>query len=211
MRLAKYTIIITVASITAFIQGPSFADVETTTVKTTTRTYGEPIKLKSSVTYILVDPMTGEIKNDFNPSQIVVESMPAGAIIVDQDTGKVVATLNPKGETVSIVSAPVFDALASSLDNRRSELNQLINTALTNQTITESQGRDLRAQLDVVGRRQADDTSRGKSLPYSEALYLAAQLNNIANSYADYAHSTALAPLIGSRFIIRENQVVLSR
>jgi len=192
---------------------PSIADVETTTVKTTTRIEGQPIQLKSNVSYILVDPLTGDIRNDFDPTQqiISVQSVPSGSVIVEQSTGKPIATFNSAGKAIDILTAPSFDPLSSSIDARRSELNHLINDALANRTITEAQAKDLRASLDLVGKRQADDTSRGKVLIYSEAIYLASQLNDIDDRFVSLTHSSALPPLIGARFIIKDNEVIMSR
>lgn len=77
--------------------------------------------------------------------------------------------------------------------------------------ITEAQAKDLRASLDLVGKRQADDTSRGKVLIYSEAIYLASQLNDIDDRFVSLTHGSALPPLIGARFIIKDNEVIMSR
>lgn len=191
---------------------PALADIETTTVRTSVRTEGEPIQLKSGVSYVLIDPATGEVQSNFDPTQqIVIQNLPSGAVIVEQSTGRPVATFNPSGQIISIRTAPSFDPLSSSIDARRSELNQLINTALSDKTLSESQAKDLRAQLDVVGRRQADETSRGKMLSYSEAIYLASQLNDISERFVSLTHSNSLPPLIGSRFVIKDNEVIMNK
>lgn len=206
--MKSFTFAITIASTILLSSNtlPSIAD-----IKTTTRTEGEPISLKSNISYILVDPNNGNIQETFDPDQVSLSTIPAGAIIVEKSSGRMVATMNPEGKTISILTAPAYDPLSAAIDNRRSELNHLINESLKDNKITESQARDLRERLDKVGRRQADDTSRGKMMNYSESVYLASELNDITKDYADISQTNNLTPLLGAHFIIKNNEVIMSR
>jgi hypothetical protein len=187
---------------------PVIADEETTITTTTTE---EPVVLKSNLVYVWVDPITGEIGSKIDPTQVLtVQTVPSGSVIVEQDNGRLVGTISPSGKIVSILTAPSFDPLSSAIDKRRSELNRLINNALADGTVSQSQAKDLREQLDVVGRQQASDTSRGKVLTYAESIYLASQLNDVSNRFVALVQGTDLPPLMGRRFIVRNKEVVMS-
>lgn len=191
----------------------AFADTETTTTKTTTITNeGQTIVLPTTTTYAFIDPITGTIRGNFEPTAetVDIQTCPVGTAIIDQATGKIVATVNPSGHIIDIITAPAFDPLAASIDDRFSDLNRAINTAADNGSITAAQSRSLRADLDRVGTRKANDTSRGKFLTYAESIFLASKLNDIGDRLAFLTRANAMAPIIATRFVNANGQVFVA-
>ncbi len=191
----------------------AFADTETTRVVTTTITKdGQPIVLPSTTTYVLVDPFTGTIKGNLDAARetVDIQSIPAGTVIIDPTTGKIVATINPSGRVIDVMTMPALDPLLSAVDTRRGELNRKITLSLNNGSITDKQATRLRTELDKVGTREANDTQHQTPLTYSESIFLASQLNNIGDQLAFLTHAAPMDPLIGSRFVYIDGQVVVA-
>jgi len=197
---------------------PVLADIETTTVKTTTVTREAtpastaiPIILPSTTSYILVDPITGVTKGAYDPSHGTIETkdLVPGLVVIDQATGKIVASINTLGQTVDIVSAPAFDTLVSSIDARRTQLDTMITQALSNGTIDATQAASLRAQLEKITAEETSYKIGTNVLTYSQALRLATALNNLQNQLVFLAHVPAIAPILGSKFMIIDGQVIM--
>jgi hypothetical protein len=77
---------------------------ETTTVRTTTTS----LDLPSSSSYIVVDPNTGVARGAFDPTTRLLDGrpLPMGYYVVDQPTGKVMATVDGSGNLVGFTSVP---------------------------------------------------------------------------------------------------------
>lgn len=198
---------------------PAYADIETTTVKTTTVTrevaptsvVAAPIILPSTTSYILVDPVTGVIKGSYDPSHGAVEAkdLVPGLVVIDQVTGKIVASVNSSGQTIDVITAPAFDTLVSSIDSRRVQLDAMITQALSSGTIDAAQAATLRAQLEKISSDETTYKQGSRVLTYTEALYLATGLNAIQNQLVLLAHVPTIAPLIGPKFMSVDGQVIM--
>ncbi len=77
---------------------------ETTTVKTTTTS----VNLPTTSTYIVVDPATGVARGGFDPVTRLIngQPLPTGYYVVDQPTGKVIATVDSTGGLLSFSTIP---------------------------------------------------------------------------------------------------------
>jgi len=191
----------------------AFADIETTRVETTTITReGQPIILPTTTTYVLVDPLTGTVKGNLETARetVDIQTVAPGTVVIDQNTGKIVATINPSGRIINVLTAPALDPLNSLIDTRRGEINRKITISLNDGSITAKQAETLRTELDKVGTREANDTQHQTPLTYAEAIFLASQLNNIGERLSFLTHGSPMEPLIGSRFIYVDGQVVMA-
>ena len=214
---------------------PVKADIETTTVKTTTVTSGDPLSslldrrsttttetktispegktivLPSTTTYEIVDPITGTVKGSFDPmhSVIDVRTISPGSIIIDQSTGKILATISASGQTIDVLTAPALDPLVIGIDNRRTELDQRITSSLSAGTIDTTQASALRGELDKIASRETIAKQNAGGLPYSEALALSLALNNLSDRLVLFAHGPVIAPLLGSRIVNSNGDLVL--
>jgi len=191
----------------------AFGDTETTRVETTTITKeGQPIVLPSTTTYMLVDPFTGTIKGNLEAARqtVDIQSISPGTVVIDQNTGKIVATINPSGRIIDVLTVSALDPLNSLIDTRRGEINRNITVSLNNKSITSKQGERLRAELDKVGTREANDTQHQTPLTYAESIFLASELNNIGDQLAFLTHVKPMDPIIGSRFVYIDGQVVVA-
>jgi hypothetical protein len=195
---------------------PAYSNTETTTVKTTTVTREvspatqAPILLPSTTSYILVDPMTGVTKGVFNPNGGAIETkdlMP-GLIVIDQSTGKIVATVNSSGQTVDLVSAPAFDPLVSSINAKQSQLNTILTDASNNGSINATQAAALRAQLEKIAADEIVYKQDG-ILTYAEALSLATRLNDLQDQLVLLGHVPAISPILGPKFMTIDGKVVM--
>jgi hypothetical protein len=217
MRLAnKVTITCWVGlSLTQIL--PVFADTETTTVKTTTVTRDvlpsgavAPLILPATTSYILVDPITGATKGVYNPNGTAVETreLVPGQVVIDQATGRIVATVNASGQTVDVISAPAFDPLVSSIDLKQSQLTTMINTAQSNGSIDAVRASALRAQLEKVAADEIAYKQDG-ALTYSEALSLATRLNDLQDQLVLVGRLPAVTPILGPKFMTVDGKVVM--
>ncbi len=196
---------------------PVYADTETTTVKTTTVTREvlparavSPIVLPSTTSYILVDPITGVIKGSYDPGHVISsQDLVPGLVVIDQVTGKIVATVNSSGQTIDVITAPAFDTLVSSIDARRVQLDSMITQSLSSGTIDATQAAALRAQLEKIASEETTYKQGSSVLTYTEALRLATGLNALQDQLVLVAHMPAVTPLVGPKFVSVDGQVIM--
>jgi hypothetical protein len=187
---------------------PSYSLTETkiTTVTTT----GNPITLPSAGTYVVVDPLTGVIKGHYDPLRTTFDyPISSGLVVIDQDTGKVLATFDSSGRLLDVISTPATDALVASIDARRAELQQAITDGLSKGTITPSTASSLRAALDTIAAEELADQQSNHILTYAEALSLATALNGVSDRVIPLAHLSVTTPLIASHFTSLNGQVLM--
>ncbi len=189
---------------------PVFADTETTTVRTTTTTSnGQELTLPTTSTYVLVDPITGNVRGNFDPTTGLTDTgmVHSGLVIINKDTGNVIATVDSNGRPIDVTSAPAFDSLVVSIDSRRSDLERMITEALSRGTMTAEQASSLRADLSRIESQEQAAKQSGGVLTYSEALSLALSLNSLGDRLVPFAQTTTITPLLGARFISADGQL----
>jgi len=196
---------------------PVCADTETTTVKTTTVTRdvspagaARPLVLPPTTAYILVDPITGTTKGVYNPTSTAVETreLVPGQVVIDQSTGRIVATVNASGQTVDVISAPAYDPLVSSIDLKQSQLSTMLTTAESNGSVDAARAGALRAQLEKVAADEVVYKQDGV-FTYSEALSLATRLNDLQDQLVLVGRLPAVTPILGPKFMTVDGKVVM--
>jgi hypothetical protein len=184
----------------------AFADT-TTTVSTTTVT---GYSLPAGGTYVVVDPITGELRGAYDPTTRLLngQPLPVGYFITDKITGRVVATVDTSGNIVDITSAPATTVLISSIDARRAALAQMITDALTKGYLTADQAAPLRVELDRLNGLYVAANADG-TMTLTEAFPIAYGLNNLTARIVPLAHTTTvITPLVGQRFLLENNVIV---
>jgi len=104
---------------------PTLADSETTTVKTVATSNVRELVLPAARTYFVVDPIAGNVKGAFDPSLGLrdAQAVRPVLVVVEQDSGKVIAAIDSEGRTIDVGSIPAFDSLVTGIDTRRAELS----------------------------------------------------------------------------------------
>src|ERR1700691_4143210 len=90
---------------------PSLADTETRTVRTTSfLSNGQQLSLPTTSTYVLVDPITGIVKGNYDPTRGFTDTqmVQPGLVIIDQPSGRVLATVDSSGRTIDVASVPAI-------------------------------------------------------------------------------------------------------
>jgi hypothetical protein len=190
----------------------SLADTETVTVKTTTTSSDlQALVLPTSSTYVLVDPITGNVKGNFDPVHGLtdVRMIQPGLVVLNQDTGRVIATLDSAGKPIDIALVPAFDTLVTGINARRSSLETMITDGLSKGTIKPAQSEVLRAELRKIEDQEQVAAQSDGIFTYSEALSVALKLNNLGERIAVLAGSTAVTPLLSARFVDTNSQIVM--
>ncbi len=194
------------------VSSPVFADVETTTVKTTTITSnGQELNLPTTSTYVLVDPITGNVKGNFDPTRGLTDTrlVQTGLVIMSQDNGKVIATLDSTGRPIQLTVAPAFDSLVVAIDARCADLERMIADALNRGVMDAAEASALRTELNKIASEELAARQSGGVLTYSEALTLALNLNGLGDRLVSFMPTTVVAPLLGARMINANGQLLV--
>ncbi|MBS1989722.1 MAG: hypothetical protein JSS83_04340 [Cyanobacteria bacterium SZAS LIN-3] len=188
--------------------GAALAQVETTTVKTTTVTT-DPLMLPVGTTYVVIDPITGATRGVYDP--IVKRAdfpLSPGMIVIDSNSNRAVATFDAAGNLVALSSAPVYDPLLSSIDSRRAEFDRVIAELSTRGNYDAATILALREALDRINAQTVAYKSSGRPLTYAEELSLAVQLNDLGDRLMPFSRTVTYTPLVGARFISSEGQIM---
>lgn len=167
------------------------------------------VSLPENGIYSIVDPLTGLIKGPFDPtlSLQTLSTFPSGLLIVDKNTGSLVATVID-GQLLDISSACAIPELVSSIDSRTSELNRIISDAIAS-GITDAAGVAIvRARLDNIANEHLSFKASGVSYTYSDALALAHKLNRVSQDIQSLTQTEHIAPVIGPKLLVIDNAIV---
>ena len=172
----------------ALCAGTAFAQTtETTTTTTTIETTEavDPVVLPAGVTYKIVDPTKSVIVGQY----VAGRTITPGYYVIDETTGKVVATVNDSGKLVMLSSMPsvlphnflvVDGALvyySSDYSYRRAKLELEVASEYANGRLTHEQARNLRQKLAVIASLE---TKRKSDLTYSKGT-----MKSIERKFAD--------------------------
>src|ERR1700722_17946289 len=113
----------------------SKADTETTQTTTTVTTNGAPaavFNLSATGHYVVVDPLTGQIQGNYDPTSRLVEgsALKTGLVIVNETDGGPVGFVDASGNIVDVAVSAASPTLIVSIDSRRQDLNRRIDAAL---------------------------------------------------------------------------------
>jgi len=155
------------------------ADTTQVTTTTTTRSTLPAYVFAPSSSYIVVDPITGVVKGNYDLSTHLVNGTPlsSGYVIVDNDTRAMVATVDPYGNIVDVSLAPADRTMLVTFDSRRKDLEQQIADAQAKGRLAAAQAEALRAEL--AGVPVYDPSS--SAVTYSRAIQIGSGLNAVSS------------------------------
>jgi hypothetical protein len=147
------------------------AQTETTTVRTTTTS----VDLPSSSSYIVVDPSTGLPRGAYDPVTRLLngQPIPTGYYVVDQPSGKVMATVDTSGNLISFTTIPTVLPQHFVLMNgqvvyfesdyalRRAQLEQRIDDQYKLGHLSNEQVKDLKQSISEITNLQTKTKSDG--------------------------------------------------
>ncbi len=192
-------------------QSASKADSTETSQTTTTVTTNSAalINLPATGHYVVVDPITGDIQGNYDPTARLVEgSAPrAGVVIVDQTNGGPLGFVDSSGNIVDMSVTPASPTLLVSIDTRRKDLNRRIDDALNKGTLTPTQAAGFRAELDRIASDEDRDRQAGV-VTYRSALMLGYGLNTLQDRLVPITTEN-FQPLVAPQFVIVNNQLTL--
>lgn len=170
------------------------ADTTQVTTTTTTRSTLPTYVLPAAVSYIVVDPVTGAVKGNYDPVTHLVNGLPlsAGWVIVDDSTRAMVAMVDSYGNIVDVQVAPASETLLISLDTRRKELESSIAEAQAKGRLAAAQAEAMRQELNAIPVINPTST-----ITYSRAVQLGTGLNTITSRLVpvtEKRYSTVIAP-----------------
>lgn len=148
---------------------------ETTTTTTTVESTSAPsMVLSSGVAYNIVNPTTGVIVGPYSVGMTV----PSGSYVIEQSTGRVIATTDVSGRLVAFTTFPsvlpqrflvVNGQLVYFSDDyafRRAQLDQKITDEYAAGRLTHNQAKNLREKLGYIANLE---TKRKGDLTYSKS------------------------------------------
>jgi hypothetical protein len=187
------------------------ADVETTTVKTTTITTQDPLVLPVGVSYVVVDPLTGASKGFYDPiTKTVNFTLTPGLVVIDPTSNRAVATFDTSGNVIALTAAPVYDPLLVSIDTRRSDFGRIIKEIRLGGTCDDATISTLTADLDRINAQEVAYTANGSPLTYAEQLSLAVQLNDLGDRLVPFSRTTTtITPIIGPTFVTTNGTITV--
>jgi hypothetical protein len=186
------------------------ADVETTTVKTTTVTTTDPLVLPAGVSYNVIDPLSGAVKGVYDPiTKSMNFSVSPGLVVIDSSSNRAVATFDSRGNLIALTAAPVFDPLLVSIDSRRGDFDRIIKEIKFAGTYDDATVAGLREALDRINAQEVAYTANGSPLTYAEELSLAVQLNDLGDRLTPFSRNTTITPLIGTTFVNTNGTLVV--
>lgn len=147
---------------------------ETTT--TTTTTTSQSFTLPSGSTYVVVDPSTGVSRGVYDPVTRMLNGapVPAGFYVIDQTSGRTMATVDASGNLVTFSTIPtalpehfmVVDNklvyFASDYALRRAKIERRINDEYTAGKLSKDQVADLNNKLSEIAALDAKRNSKGE-------------------------------------------------
>jgi len=207
---SKYIMIAMALASLGLNQAPAFADT-VTKVTTTTISDGSVLTLPSG-NYVLIDPVTGLIKGDYDPVRgFVSGTMAPGWVVLDKSSNKVVAGFNSAGQLMALTAIPAFNGYIVNISSRRAEMERLITSALERGKIDASQAADLRLELNSIQAQETAYTASRNYLTYDEALSIGVRLNALNDRLGVIDRSLAFKPLVGTTYVTTNGDVVTAR
>ena len=179
------------------LSGSLAANAETTQVTTTTTTRSSvpTYVLPAATSYIVVDPVTGAVKGNYDPVTHLVNGMPLanGYVIVDDSTRAMVAMVDSYGNIVDVQVAPAPQTFLVTLDSRRKELEAQIADAQAKGRLAAAQAEQMRVELNAIPVFSPSSSV----VTYSRAVQVGSGLNTLSSRLVpvtEKTYSTVIAP-----------------
>lgn len=212
---------------TGIIAVPAFADLETTTIRTTTvpvpggteittvKTTTTPdyptFVIPNTGSYFIIDPVTGNVIGNYDPSVGLIDTkvIQPGSVIINKESGRVIAAFDANGRTIELTVAPAYNPFVIAIDTRYAKIEAMINDCTGRGVMDAAEAAALRTEL---GRIQSEEIAYKQSsgiLTYSEALQVALDLNQLEDRFKPFLPKAGETPLIGAHIITTNNQLVI--
>ncbi|HEY9759108.1 MAG TPA: hypothetical protein V6C97_28335 [Oculatellaceae cyanobacterium] len=151
------------------------AEAQTTTETTTVRTTTTAVELPSTSTYIVVDPATGLSRGIYDPVTRLWngQAVPSGYYIVEQSSGRLMATADASGALVTLTTIPavlpshfvVIDGrmvyFESDYALRRAQLEARIDDQYAGGHLSNMQVKQLKQQISEITNLETKRKSNG--------------------------------------------------
>ncbi|MDR3612147.1 MAG: hypothetical protein P4L53_01185 [Candidatus Obscuribacterales bacterium] len=148
------------------------AEETTTTTTTTSQTFA----LQAGASYVVVDPTTGLSRGVYDPVTRMINGrpVPAGYYVIDQTSGKTMATVDASGNLVTLSTIPtalpehfmVVDNnlvyFASDYALRRAKIERRMNDEYTAGKLSKDQVADLNNKLSEIASLDSKRNSKGE-------------------------------------------------
>jgi hypothetical protein len=192
---------------------------EETTVKTTTVTTGTAlpltgetmVSLPANGSYLVVDPITGLVQGDYEPMARLVNgrNLKTGSVIVEANSGKLLATVDSAGNIVDVTTFPATQTLILSIDSRRKELDRQIAEALNQGQISAQQAARLRSELAQISTEELGNSNAPACLTFQKAMNLGYSLNTLSERLVPITSTMAIQPVIAPQFVTINGQLAM--
>ncbi|HEY9680290.1 MAG TPA: hypothetical protein V6C86_01720 [Oculatellaceae cyanobacterium] len=151
------------------------AEAQTTTETTTVKTTTTAVELPSTSTYIVVDPATGLSRGTYDPVTRLWngQAVPSGYYIVEQSSGRLMATTDASGALVTLTTIPavlpshfvVIDGrmvyFESDYALRRAQLEARIDDQYAGGHLSNLQVKQLKQQISEITNLETKRKSNG--------------------------------------------------
>jgi len=186
----------------------AYADTTTTTVTTKTSDYVAPSFVLPNATYVVVDPITGEIKGDYVMGTRVINGLPLSSnfVVMDRSSRRLVGTFDVNGNLVDISTAPAASNIVVSVDSHRTALENQIDAMLRSNSITMAQAETMRMD---IARLFPATTTTTRTVTYSSALTADSELYSVEARLLPLASKTYVRRVAAPRFLSVNGQLIL--
>jgi hypothetical protein len=190
--------------------------IEKTTTTTTVQSTAEPVVqptpvaapvaafvLPARTNYLVVDGRTGVVMGSYDIATKSIEGgqpLPVGALIVEKNSGRLVATVDALGSIVDIYAIPATQVLSTTIVDTRTHLYKLIAEAYDTNAINKEQAAAMRAELDKIA---AETAANSPSLTYGQALLIGYNLDLLSDRLVPIVTSAQpIVPVVPPEFIV---------
>jgi hypothetical protein len=160
----------------SFVIGSAVSSVRAEETTTTTTTTSQTFALQAGASYVVVDPATGLSRGVYDPVTRMIngQPVPAGYYVIDQTSGRTMATVDASGNLVTFSTIPtalpehfmVVDNnlvyFASDYALRRAKIERRMNDEYTAGKLSKDQVADLNNKLSEIASLDSKRNSKGE-------------------------------------------------
>jgi hypothetical protein len=160
----------------SFVIGTAVNSARAEETTTTTTTTSQTFALQAGASYVVVDPATGVSRGVYDPVTRMIngQPVPAGYYVIDQTSGRTMATIDASGNLVTFSTIPaslpehfmVVDNnlvyFASDYALRRAKIERRMNDEYTAGKLSKDQVADLNNKLSEIASLDSKRNSKGE-------------------------------------------------
>jgi len=187
----------------------AYADTTTTTVTTKTTAIDSPSFVLPSSSYVVVDPLTGEIKGDYTVGSRILNGLPLSGnyVVMDKVARRLVGTFDANGNLIDIASAPAASDVIVTVDAHRTAVENQIDAMLRAEAITPAQADTMRMD---IARLFPATTTTTRTVTYNNALTADSELYSVQARLLPLSTKTYTSTkVVTPRFLSVNGQLIL--